>query len=151
DRRLRLANAAAPAGGDGPGAVRGPRGGRSDGHPHAGRSEGRAMKCPRCGALVRPGQPCPACAPLASIEGKIKRRRFISNPMGRWTTFGWWAGMALGAISGVVLAVVVGLRSPGPDPVGAGLTMVAGGALAGAVLGSALAVLYKSLVRPVIL
>ena len=109
------------------------------------------MNCPRCGALLSAGGPCPACAPLASIEGKIRRRRFIGNPVGRWTAFGWWAGMALGGLIGVVVAVAVGINAPGPAPVGAGLAVVAVGASAGAVLGSALAVLYKSLVRPVIL
>jgi hypothetical protein len=111
------------------------------------------MNCPRCGALVQPGRPCLACAPLASIEGKIKRRRFIGNPMGRWTAFGWWVGMALGGLLGVGVAAWEFLQPgwPGPNPVWAKIGIVVAGAAIGAMLGAALVVLYKSLVRPILL
>jgi hypothetical protein len=111
------------------------------------------MNCPRCGALLPAGGPCPACAPLASIEGKIRRRRFIGNPVGRWTAFGWWAGLALGVVLGVGVLVQAILWPAWlrPDSVWVALYVVAVAAFAGAVLGSVVALLYKSLIRPVIL
>src|SRR5262245_33530475 len=109
------------------------------------------MNCPRCGAPGPVDQPCPACAPLAAIEGKIRRRRFIGNPVGRWTAFGWWAGLALGLGVGVLVQAILWPAWLGPDSVWVALYVVAVAAFAGAVLGSVVAVLYKSLIRPVIL
>src|SRR5687767_13077453 len=111
------------------------------------------MHCPRCGALMRVGEPCPACAPLASIERKIVRQRFVGNPTLRWIKVGWWGGMALGTLAGLVDTVVLILcrSTPDQEPLSTVFLAAALGALLGAILGSIVVLLYKSIVRPVLI
>src|SRR2546430_2540662 len=100
------------------------------------------MSCPRCWAVVPAGGPCPTCAPLASIQGKIEGRRFSGNPAGRWAGIGWRGGMALGVMVGVLFEVFLGPGWYPTNPVWPGFYRIAAFALLGALLGAALVILY---------
>jgi hypothetical protein len=111
--------------------------------------------CPRCG-VRQPGQPPdPEEEPVEVIEEKIGRARFAEHPWVRWSWVGWWVGFAAGFFVGHSradehrFATLFQARRMATEL--EVLAIIAGWMLLGGLLGSALGVWYRCLLRPVLL
>jgi hypothetical protein len=127
--------------------------------------------CPRCGAAVEPGQKvCPACQsyqeevpppapagspsliPLDEIRRKVRRGQFFQDHVRYWARAGGRVGLVVGLVAGIVVGALAAIswRAGLESSLEVIFLTALGFTGAGGVLGSVIAVLYMSLVRPVI-
>jgi hypothetical protein len=108
---------------------------------------------PYCISELSDDGTCPRCSPVAVIERKISRMRFARNPVSKWAFNGYLIGIGLGAVTGPIFALVLTACTGNLDRLTLSLVglMMALGAGAGAFVGAVGVVLYKSLVRPILL